>query len=129
MCKDPDKRLQTCEDVQAALGEFLSSEEIPDTVTLIKREANDSSKKNEAKSDEEEPASVLSDKSLKLGTIEIDTGPRKRRPKSKGGSKSSAAKNKLSTIPPAPAWILPAIIGGMFIALAVVFVIVVYLTQ
>ena len=45
MCKDSDERLQSCDDVQAALEHFLASEDIPDTVTLIEPESDDSSKK------------------------------------------------------------------------------------
>ena len=129
MCKDADERLQTCDDVQAALENFLASNDIPDSVTLIKPEPDDSSKKEQAKSDVKPPASGLTDKSTQLGTIEIDTGPQKRSTKSKAKSKVATAKNKSSKNAPAPAWILPAIIGGMFLALAVVFAIVVYLTQ
>ena len=129
MCKDPDQRMQNCEDVQAALGHFLSTEEIPDTVTLIESDAGDSSKQNKANSDVKEAASASTNKSIKMGTIEIDTSARKRKPKSKSRSKSAASKNKLSDNSQTPAWILPTIIGGMFLALAVVFAIVVYLTQ
>ena len=130
MCKDPDQRMQTCEDVQTALEHFLDTEEIPDTVALIKTESDGSSKKKENKSDIQPPASGSTNKFSQLGTIEIDTGPRKRSTKSKARGKKAASKNKTSkNSPPPPAWILPAIIGGMFLALAAVFAIVVYLTQ
>ena len=133
MCKDADERMQTCDDVQAALEHFLATEEIPESVTLIEPEADDSSKKETSKGDDEPPASGSTNKSSQLGTIEIDPTRQKRSAKVKAGgkapSKVATSKSKFSKAPAAPAWVLPAIIGGMFLALAAVFAIVVYLTQ
>ena len=129
MCKDPDQRMQTCEDVQAALHHFLATEEIPDTVTLIKTELSESSKSHQAKSNVQPPTSSSSKKVPQLETIEIDTGPRRRSTKGKSRSKAAVSRKKSSKNSPAtPAWILPAIIGGMFLVLAAVFAIVFYLT-
>ena len=129
MCKDLEERMQTCEDVQAALGEFLNSEDIPDTVTLIKPETDDSgesSNSGKAKSDVQQLASDSTNQSVKLGAIKIDTGSPKRRPKSKSRSKAAASKDRIHPAP--PAWVLPAIVGGMFLALAAIFALVMYFT-
>ena len=123
MCKDPDDRLQTCEDVQSALERFLAHEDIPDSVTLIKQ-PEASSKKSE--SDTEQGAKA-DDESFRLESVEINT---RRRSKKKVRSSAGASKNKLSkNQPKAPAWILPAIVGGMFLARAAALAAVVYFTQ
>ena len=137
MTKDPDERMQTCDDVQASLEHFLASEEIPDTVTLIKpepeSESDGPSKKLKTDANDERPASGSTNKSSQLGTIEIDTGPRKRSTKAKASakvqSKVATSKSRFTKKTETPAWVLPAIIGGMFLALAAVFWIVVRLTQ
>jgi serine/threonine-protein kinase len=126
MRKDPDERLQTCEEVQASLQHFLTSEDIPDSVNLLTPEDDELEKatgidpsaghaiKNPGVS------SAKGSKVPPLETVNIRTETRE--------SKSGQGQTK-EQVAPAPKWLLPALIGGMFLALALILAIVIYVTQ
>ena len=121
MCKDPDKRMQTCNDVQVALGNFLATDGIPETVTLIEQPDSD---EGSAASGKKSPAS--DSVNTPLQSLEIDTSRKKRKPK----STTTVSKKKHSQkVAKPPAWVLPAIVGGMILALAAMLAIVLYLTN
>ena len=125
MCKNPDERMQTCEAVQSALEHFLATEEIPDSVKLIPQPeptAEEASDKNA----EKQQAENSGDKPTQLDTIDINAHHKKRRSK----AESSNSKNRNSEKPAElPAWILPSIIGVMFLALIAALMLVLYLTK
>jgi len=120
-CKDPDERMQTCNDVQGALENFLATDGIPETITLIEQP---DSAEGAAASDKKPK---VSDSNNKLNSLEIDTNRKKRKSKK---STSTVSKKKYSqkTAKP-PAWVLPVIIGGMVLALAAMLAIVLHLTK
>ena len=122
MCKDPVERMQTCNDVQVALESFLTTDGIPETVTLIEQpdpaEGGAASDKN---------AKSKSDSSNELNSLEIDTSRKKR--KSKKGSSAVSKKKRSQKLAKPPAWVLPAIVGGMILALAATLAIVLHLTK
>ena len=121
MCKDPDKRMQTCNDVQVALENFLATDGIPETVTLIEQPDSD---EGSAASGKKSPAS--DSVNTPLQSLEIDTSRKKRKPK----STTTVSKKKHSQkVAKPPAWVLPAIVGGMILALAAMLAIVLYLTN
>ena len=90
MCKDPDERMQTCNDVQVALENFLTTDGIPETVTLIEQP---DSTEGAAASDKKTKSK--SDSSNELNSLEIDTSRKKRKSKK---STSAVSKKKLSLI-------------------------------
>ena len=127
MCKDADERMQTCSDVQMALENFLATDWIPETIALIKQpdpvkqpaEASAASDKNEK--------TKASGSSNKLNSLEIDTSRKKRKSK-KSTTAVSKTKGSQELAKP-PAWVLPAIVGGMILALAATLAIVLHLTK
>ena len=122
MCKDPDERMQTCNDVQVALENFLTTDGIPETVTLIEQP---DSTEGAAASDKKTKSK--SDSSNELNSLEIDTSRKKR--KSKKSTSAVSKKNRSQKLAKPPAWVLPAIVGGMVLALAATLAIVLHLTK
>ena len=122
MCKDPTERMQTCNDVQVALENFLATDGIPETVTLIEQP---DPAVGPAASDKN--AKSKSDSSNELNSLKIDTSRKKR--KSKKGSAAVSQKKRSQKLAKPPAWVLPAIVGGMVLALAATLAIVLHLTK
>ena len=122
MCKDPDERMQTCNDVQVALENFLTTDGIPETVTLIEQP---DSTEGAAASDKKTKSK--SDSSNELNSLEIDTSRKKR--KSKKSTSAVSKKKRSQKLAKPPAWVLPAIVGGMILALAATLAIVLHLTK
>lgn len=123
MRKDPDQRLQTCDEVQAALQHFLASDNIPDSVELLKPKTEDEA------SDALQPPSnhdvATPDRSSNSNANKIRTGT----PKSNAAKSNAAKKASANDLPPAPKWILPVLAGSMFLILALILAIVIYVTQ
>lgn len=122
MRKEPDDRLQTCEEVQAALQHFLATDDIPDTVELLKPKDDDvktDSGTPSASQAAQGSAPAVQDKATKDRTSSPELGIKKQ----------STATEASNATPPAPKWILPALIGGMFLILALILTIVIYVTQ
>ena len=118
MSKNPDERMQTCEDVQRALEHFLETEEIPDSVTLIPQP--DSADKNPSdKTVEDQEANEFA----QLEAIGSDRSHNSRRSKINAANSKNAHSEAPSEL---PVWVLPAIAGAMFLALAAALAIVVY---
>ncbi len=121
--KDPQHRLQTCGDVQAALEGFLASGDISETVTLIDQSSSSDPASNNQ--NEKSKTSDSTNKPFQIKTVDIDTSRKNRNSKS---STSVSRKQHSKKIGKPPAWVLPAIVGGMCVALAAALAIVLFLT-